>query len=734
MGDRGGPRPGGPGARPGGPGGRPGGREETTRDGRPANAAQLQNFLKDGLQTDVTDDFKRTAVRRGPKPVKPAGTDKRDWEEKAKRAVKPGGVDDKKRIRPSQIFNLEAGLSGDRRMKGRRKGPGEREEREPSRPEIRAIVLRGDFTVGQFAEKTGLEVAEVMGKLFAMGEMLTINQLLDSEKAEALAIEFELDIKVEKESDEGDIAEIVDVEDDPALLVPRSPVVTVMGHVDHGKTSLLDRIRKADVAAGEFGGITQHIGAYHVATPRGDVVFLDTPGHEAFTEMRSRGANVTDLVILVVAANDGVMPQTVEAISHAKAAGVPILVAINKIDAPGANIDRVKQELMKYELVAEDYGGETIMLPVSALRGDGIDNLLEYVALQTEILELTANPSRPAIGTVVESHMDPLRGAVATILVEAGTLRVGDAFLCGTEFGRVRAMRDDRDHTIDEAGPSRPVEIIGLSGSPIAGERFVVMPSESEARQIGERRTARRKTRKAIHKQHISLDNLAERMAEGSVLTLNIIIKADVQGSVEAIAGTILKIKSDKVLIRILHSAVGAVSNSDVQLADASEAIILAFNVGVDTTARDRAEEYGVDVRSYQIIYALKADIEKAMMGMLTPEFAEKEEGRAKVLTTFKVSKVGTVAGCFVEEGAINIKHQARLLRDGNIIWRGKLRSLRRIKDDVREVLNGLECGIGLENYNDVKDDDIIQVYSLVEQTLSLVTTDSSRKPETARA
>ncbi|MCC7392086.1 translation initiation factor IF-2, partial [Candidatus Sumerlaeota bacterium] len=705
------PRTGGPGGGPGagregfgrGPGGdrRPGGGGRPG-DGRPARSADLQSFVEQGLQSDVSDDFRRTQARRGAKPTK-AGAEKDrergsegNWSEEGANAAKnrkggkPAVDDGKKKIRPSQLFNVDG--MNERRAKPRKRTGGSGDQRETAAPEQtgpKAIVFHGDFTVGEFATRSGISLTDVMAKLFGMGKMMTINQLLDPDVAEELAMEFEIEISIQREGDDADIADLISDVDSPESLRPRPPIVTVMGHVDHGKTSLLDRIRKAEVAAGEFGGITQHIGAYHVSTPKGDIVFLDTPGHEAFTEMRSRGANVTDLVVLVVAANDGVMPQTVEAISHAKAAKVPILVAINKVDVPGANVERVKQELMKYELVAEEYGGETIMIPVSALTGQNIDSLLEYIALQTEILELKANPDRSAIGAIVESHVDPLRGATATVLVQRGTLRIGDGFVCGTVHGRIRAMRDDHGKPLEQAGPATPVEILGLSGSPDAGEKFVVTEDESEARAIAERRLQRRKKRKAVVKQHISLDNLAERIGEENSLTLNIIVKADVQGSVEAISSALLKIKSDKVFIKILHAAVGAVSPSDVQLADASEAIVLAFNVGVDTAARNLGEELGVDIRKYQIIYALLEDIEKAMVGMLTPEFQEKEEGRAKVLQVFKVSKIGSIAGSFVEEGTVQNNHHARLLRDGAIIWRGKIKSLRRVKDDVKSVQAG---------------------------------------------
>ena len=707
QGDRG-PRPGGDrGPGRSGPGG----------GARPASRSDIDNFISTGFNAP-TDDFKprtKGVPRENPKAKLKANP---KAAEDAARPKKLKGADDGRRIRPSQLFNMDVFSDSD-------KGRGKRKPQKGQHAQIeegpKVFHLNGDFTVGEFAERTGLPLNEVIKKLFLRGNMLTVNQLLDPDLAEELAIEFEIEIVIDRESDENDIAEWVNEEDDPDTLVPRPPIVTIMGHVDHGKTSLLDKIRQADVASGEHGGITQHIGAYHVTTAKGDIVFLDTPGHEAFTEMRSRGANITDVVVLVVAANDGVMPQTVEAINHAKAANVPIIVAINKVDVYGSNPDRVMQELMKYELVAEQYGGETIMLPVSALTGQGLEELLEYIALQTEMLELKANPNRDAVGTVIESHVDPLRGAVATVIVEAGTLRIGDCFVCGTEFGRVRAMRDDRDAQLDEAGPAIPVEILGLRGSPIAGEKFVVVPSENEAREIAETRMMRRRTRSAINKPHISLDNLADRMAEGEQLTLNLIVKGDVQGSVEAIRGSLLKIKSDKVILRILHAAVGAVSVSDVQLADASEAIILGFNVGVDPAARNLAEETGVDVRSYQIIYALLEDMEKAMLGLLTPEFSEKEEGRALVKATFKASKVGTVAGCIVEEGTVNVEHKARLLRQGTIIWRGKLKSLRRVKDDVKTVQAGVECGIGLENYNDVKEGDIIETYSLVQKAVSLM-------------
>jgi len=701
------------------------------KEEKPAPGKGVAAFLEKGLEPTVTDDYKR---QRRTRPAKEKAKEREEPRDTRPRRKGPPPSDGRRRFRPSQIFNVE---QDDRRGKGagKRKGPDRRRDsgygaKKPEAPKV--IKLVGDFTVGQFAEKTGIGMNEVMKKLIQMGQMLTVNALMEPDLAEELALEFEIEIELVRETDEADVEKYVKIEEKDVKLTPRPPVVTVMGHVDHGKTSLLDRIRQADVASSEYGGITQHIGAYNVQTQKGDIVFLDTPGHEAFTEMRSRGATVTDLVILVVAANDSVMPQTVEAINHAKAAGVPILVALNKTDIEGANPDRVKQDLMRHELVPEEYGGDTVVVPVSAITGSGIDDLLEYIALQTDMLELSANPARNALGAVIESNIDPNRGALATILVQEGTLKIGDHFICGTEYGRVRAMRDERGKDVEAAGPATPVEILGLRGSPEAGEQFVVVPTEAEARDIAERRMSRRKVRKVVGKQHLTLDNLAEQMTEDDILTLNLIVKGDVQGSVEAIIQALYRIKSDKVAIKVLHSGVGAVSQADVQLADASEAIILAFNVNVAPAARDASEEMGVEIRSYQVIYALLEDIEKAMVGMLEPEYEEKEEGRAKVLQIFKVSKVGTIAGCFVEEGNVAINHYARLIRDGSVIWRGKLESLRRVKDNVRQVVAGLECGISLKGYNDVKEGDEIETYSLVEQKASLIVEPEKEKQEKA--
>lgn len=686
-------------------------RGERRRDGPKDRAREttVKDFLEQGLGTELKDSFGRPRTPGAPgRPAAAPGGPGR------KRT--PGGGGDK-RIRPSKIFGVEEDDSL-RNRKGR-KQRGSQPSGDSSAPRPKVIALHGDFTVSEFAQKCSIEPAEVIKKLFLMGELLTMNQVLDPDLAELIASEFGVEVEIHREGDTYDVEEFV-TKDAEGTLVPRPPVVTVMGHVDHGKTTLLDRIRSANVAAGEAGGMTQHIGAYHVSTAKGDIIFLDTPGHEAFTAMRARGAQVTDLVILVVAANDGVMPQTIEAINHAKAANVPIVVAINKVDANGADPMRVKQELMKYNLVSEEFGGETIMAPVSALKGTGVDSLLEMVALQAEVLELKANPNANAEGAIIESRIDPARGAVASVLIRRGTLRIGDVFICGTETGRVRAMFNDQGKPVTEASPSMPVEILGLSGSPGAGEHFIVMPDEATAREIADRRSRRRRSRGAQAKTHITLENLAEHIAEGEVKTFNVVVKGDVQGSVEAIRGSLTKIKSTKVAIRVLHSGVGGVTTGDVQLADASDAVVIGFNVRPDAEAISLAERLGVEIRLYDIIFNLIADVEKAMAGMLAPIVEEKEEGRARVQQPFKISGIGTIAGCMVESGTIARDHHARLVRDGVVVWKGKLASLRHLKDDVKSITQGKECGIGLERFNDVKSGDIIETYTIAEKAASL--------------
>ncbi len=712
--------------RPPARGGDAGGRGKGEKGSRPASAANLGRFVDKGLEPKIVED--RPARRRPEDKTRrgPAGGGRGD--------AKPAPPRDKNRksVGPTRIFRGEevarrSAPRPERAKKGR--GGGRSRDSRPSIPKL--VTLHGDFTVGEFADKCRIPVADVQRRLFDMGEMKTINQLLEAETAELIAADFGIEVIIRREGDEFDVEEFMQAEDKPESLRQRPPIVTIMGHVDHGKTTLLDRIRDANVADGEAGGITQHIGAYYVTTAKGDIVFLDTPGHEAFTAMRARGAGCTDLVVLVVAANDGVMPQTVEAISHARAANVPMIVAVNKTDVEGANPERVKQELMRYEIVGEEYGGETIMVNISAKTGDNVQNLLEMIALQAEVLELQANPDRPAMGIIVESHVDKTRGAVATVLVQEGTLKVGDHFLCGAEYGRVRAMMDDRGASLQEAGPARPVEILGLTGSPQAGEQFLVLKSEADAREIAERRAHRRKNRAAVVKSHVSLDNLKERIEEGEIKTLNLVIKGDVQGSVEAIVGSLLKIESDKVLIRILHQGAGAVTESDVQLADASDAIILGFNVRPDPATRDLAEELGVQVKLYSIIYDLIENIKSAMLGMVDRETEEIETGRAVVKKIYRVSKVGNIAGCFVEEGTIGVTHKARIVRGGAVVWKGALKTLRRVKDDAKEVQSGLECGIGLQNFNDIKEDDVIETYTLRELEATLVSAPAGDKPDT---
>ncbi|MBN1901505.1 translation initiation factor IF-2, partial [Candidatus Sumerlaeota bacterium] len=520
--------------------------------------------------------------------------------------------------------------------------------------------------------------------------------------------------KIIPEDDEYDIQGYV-IEDKSENMQRRPPVITIMGHVDHGKTTLLDCIRKSDIAGKEYGGITQHIGAYCVKTPQGDLVFLDTPGHEAFTAMRARGAKVTDFVVLVVAADDGVMPQTVEAINHAKAAKVPIIVAINKIDKPGAEASRIKQELMKYELVPEDLGGETLYAEVAAKSGQHVDRLLELMHLQAEMLELKGDANRAAEGAILESHVDPLRGVVATVLVQKGTLKTGDIILSGTRFGRVKMMIDDHGQPLESAGLSVPVQVVGITGVPVAGELFLVMPDERTARRIAAIRTIRRRTRGLRQTRHVTLEHLQTYMSETNTKDLNIILKADVQGSVEAICQSLEKTSSEKVKIKILHAAVGSVTDSDINLADASDAVIIGFNVRPEPSSAELAQEQGVEIKTYRVIYELIDDVKKAMKGLLEPKYEEINRGRADVRQIFKISKLGNIAGCFVTEGEIAISDKARLLRDNVVIYAGQISSLRRVKDNVNAVSRAQECGIGLENYTDIKEGDIIETFILKE-------------------
>ena len=572
------------------------------------------------------------------------------------------------------------------------------------------IVLPESLSVSELASRLRMTNAEVVKKLMLLGIMASASQIIDYDTASLVAEELGATVSKEVVVTIEDKL-IDDTEDKPEDLVPRSPVVVVMGHVDHGKTSLLDAIRKTNVVSGEAGGITQHIGAYTVKINDRDITFIDTPGHAAFTAMRARGAQVTDIVVLVVAGDDGIMPQTVEAINHAKAANVPIIVAVNKMDKPGADFDKTMQALTEYELVPEQWGGDVPCLPISALKHEGISDLLEYIILQADVAELKANPNREAKGTIIESKLDKGRGPVATVLVQNGTLHLGDIVVAGTSVGKVRVMINDKGERIKDAGPSVPVEIVGLSEVPAAGDIFHVVKDERMARELVEQRKHDKKEEEFKERSNISLDDLFAQIQEGHVKDLNIIIKADVQGSVEAVKSSLEKLSNDEVKVKVVHSAVGAINESDVMLASASNAIIVGFNVRPEGNAKTVAEHDKVDIRLYRIIYDCIEEIEAAMKGMLAPKFREVVLGHAEVRQTFKVSGIGTIAGCYVKQGKITRSADVRLVRDGIVIYEGKIDSLRRFKDDAKEVSEGYECGIGLERYNDIKEGDIIEAF-----------------------
>ena len=581
--------------------------------------------------------------------------------------------------------------------------------------QIKQITIPEVLTIQELADAMKIQPSVIVKKLFMQGKIVTVNQEIDYETAEEIALEF--DVLCEKEEVVDVIEELLkEDEEDEKKMKKRPPVVCVMEHVDHGKTSLLDKIRDTHVIAGEAGGITQHIGASVVEINGEKITFLDTPGHEAFTAMRMRGANSTDIAILVVAADDGVMPQTVEAINHAKAAGIEIVVAINKIDKPSANIDRVKQELTEYELIPEDWGGSTICVPVSAHTGEGIKELLEMVLLTAEVMELKANPNRRARGLVIEAELDKGKGPVATVLVQKGTLRVGDPIAAGSAYGKVRAMMDDQGRRVKEAGPSMPVEILGLNDVPNAGEVFVGCKNDKDARSFAETFISQNKIKKLEEtKSKMSLDDLFNQIQEGNLKELGIVVKADVQGSVEAIKQSLVKLSNEEVVVKIIHGGVGAINESDVTLAAASNAIIIGFNVRPDATAKETAEREGVDVRLYRVIYNAIEDVEAAMKGMLEPVFEEKVLGHAEVRQTFKASGVGTIAGSYVLDGTFERDCQARIVRDGVVIYDGKLASLKRFKDDVKEVKAGYECGFVFERFNDVKEGDQVEAFKMVE-------------------
>jgi translation initiation factor IF-2 len=588
-------------------------------------------------------------------------------------------------------------------------------------PAKKIVRVEGEISVAELAKQLGAKAAEVQGKLMGLGTMVSLNQTIDSDAAAQIAESYGFEIQDTGFKEEEALASVSSEPVDEAALEPRPPVITVMGHVDHGKTSLLDAIRKTDVVGGEAGGITQHIGAYQVTVNGAKLTFIDTPGHAAFTQMRQRGAEATDIVILVVAASEGVMPQTQEAISHAKAAGVPIVVAINKCDLPGADPQRTRQSLLEHDLVPEEFGGDVISVEVSAIKGTGLDKLLEMVALQSELLELKADPNKPATGVVLEAELDKGRGPVATVLVKEGTLKRGDAVVVGTSYGRLRAMQDENGQTVKTAPPSTPVQVIGLSSVPEAGDVFHVAESERDAKDVAEHRESQQRGQTvAAPKPRRSLEDLFAQAAEGGVKELNVVLKADVQGSLEAVRDALMKLSTDAVKVEVVHAGVGAVSENDVNLAETTGSIIVAFNVRPDPAGRRAAEAGGVDLRTYRVIYELTDEVKKAMAGLLPPRLEEQFLGRAEVRETFNVPRVGTIAGCYVAEGKIQRGGQCRLVRDGVVIHEGRLGSLRRFKDDVREVQTGYECGIGIDGYNDVKIGDSIEVFTIEERAATL--------------
>lgn len=593
------------------------------------------------------------------------------------------------------------------------------QQQQQPKPEVKEtpslITYEEGITVGELADKINKDASEIIKKLFLLGVVANINQALDTETVELICADYDIEAELEVHVDATDLENYFEVDENDADLIERPAVVTIMGHVDHGKTTLLDSIRNTRVTAGEAGGITQHIGAYQIVNNNKKITFLDTPGHAAFTTMRARGAQVTDITILVVAADDGVMPQTIEAINHAKAAEVPIIVAVNKVDKPTANPDRVMQELGEYGLYPEDWGGDTIFVQLSAIQGDGIDDLLEMIGLVSEVEELKANPNRAAVGTVIEAELDKSRGPAASLLVQNGTLEVGDSLVVGNTYGRVRAMVNDLGKRIKTAGPSTPIEITGLHDVPQAGDRFVVFKNEKQARQIGEKRQQENILKQRQDSKSVSLDNLFEQMKQGEMKDLNIIIKGDVQGSVEALAASLMKIDVEGVNVRIIHTAVGAINASDVTLAAASNGIIIGFNVRPDAGAKRAAEEENVDMRLHRIIYKVIEEIESAMKGLLDPEYEEQVIGQAEVRQTFKVSKVGTIAGSYVTDGKITRDASVRIIRDGIVIFEGELDTLKRFKDDAKEVAAGYECGITIEKFNDIKEGDIFEAFKMVE-------------------
>jgi translation initiation factor IF-2 len=667
---------------------------------------------------------KKAAALRPPQEpqVAPAGKDAK--KRKRKKKYEESDVD-KKFLKKKISFKKKAVVEGEdlyaggyrprkQRKMGKGKKPlgGQKTQITVAKAIKRRIKIDEAIVLSELAKRMGIKASEIIKAMMAMGSMATVNQTIDFETAALIAGEF--DYEVERASFEEETI-LKQETDDPEKMAPRPPVVTIMGHVDHGKTSLLDVIRKTRISESEAGGITQHIGAYHVRTGKGQIAFLDTPGHEAFTAMRARGAQVTDIVVLVVAADDGVMPQTTEAINHSRAAEVPIIVAINKIDKANAEPEKVKRELAEIGLTPEDWGGDTIYVNVSAKEAEGIDELLEMILLQAEVLEFKANPDKLASGHVVEAKIDSGRGAVATVLVREGTLRTGDPVVCGMHYGRIRAMLDDQGHQLESAGPSIPVEIIGLSGVPMAGDEFLALKDEKNAKQVSEHRQQKQRSKELAQSSRLSLDKLYERMQEGEVKDLNLIIKADVHGSIEALNDSLTKLSNDEVNVNVVHSATGTIAESDISLATVSNAIIIGFNVRPSPKVQSLANEENVDMRFYNVIYDVIKDVKNAMVGMMASTFKEHVMGTAEVREVFQIPKIGNIAGCYVTDGKMERGQKMRLLRDGVVVFEGKNSSLRRFKDDVKEVQTGYECGIGIENFNDIKVGDTIDCYYLEE-------------------
>jgi translation initiation factor IF-2 len=629
-------------------------------------------------------------------------------------AKKKGGFRKREIVEGAALYSGKMrGRKGRKGSKLRAMPAGQKTQITTAKAIKRRVKVDDTIVLSELAKRMGIKANEMIVKLMGMGVMATVNQTIDYDTAVLVAGEF--DYEVEKASFEEDLILKKTEADDPSTMTSRPPVVTIMGHVDHGKTSLLDVIRKTRVTEGEAGGITQHIGAYHVESEKGVIVFLDTPGHEAFSAMRSRGAKVTDIVVLVVAADDGVMPQTIEAINHSKASGVPIIVAVNKMDKPDADPERVQRELSEHGLVSEAWGGEAIFVMVSAKKNTGIDELLEMILLQAEILELKANPDKLASGHVVEAKLDSGRGPVATVLVQEGTLRAGDSIVCGMHYGKIRALQDDLGRAVESAGPSMPVEIVGLSGVPMAGDELVALADEKDARQVSQHRTQKQRSKELAKTNRLSLEGLFEKMQQGEVKDLNLIIKADVDGSIEALRDSLVKLSNEEVSINVVHAATGTITESDISLAAVSNAIIIGFNVRPNAKVTELAAEENVDMRFHNVIYNVIKEVKDSIVGMMDSTFEERVLGRADVRQTFHVPKVGTIAGCYVTDGKMQRGQLMRLVRDGIITYEGKNSSLRRYKDDVKEVQSGYECGIGIENFNDIKVGDVIESYYMEE-------------------